>query len=77
VLLAPLIAFALSFESLVFVATLKTVLVGKFVPILKPLWCGYVWFNEVVNALYETVAESALTILLGFHSSHYFTFARL
>ncbi len=64
-LLAPVIAFLLSLSSLVCVAGLKRILIGTFIPILKPLWSGYVWFNEVVNALYETVAAAALAPLLG------------
>ena len=32
---------------------------------MKPLWCSYVWLNDVVNALYETVAASAMTPLMG------------
>jgi non-ribosomal peptide synthetase-like protein len=64
-LLAPVAAFLLSLISLVSVAVLKQVFIGKFIPTLKPLWSGYVWFNEVVNALYETVAATALEPLLG------------
>jgi non-ribosomal peptide synthetase-like protein len=64
-LLAPVAAFILSLVSLVCVACLKRAFMGKFVPVLKPLWSGYVWFNEVVNALYETVGATALEPLLG------------
>ena len=61
----PVVALLLSLASLVCVASLKRVFIGKFIPTLKPLWSGYVWFNEVVNALHETVAATALTPLLG------------
>jgi len=64
-LFAPIVAFLLSAGSLVCVAWLKRVFIGKFIPTLKPLWSGYVWCNEVVNALYETVAAAALAPLLG------------
>ena len=64
-LLAPVAAFLLSLVSLVCVAFLKQIFIGKFIPILKPLWSGYVWFNEVVNAVYETVAATAFGPLLG------------
>jgi non-ribosomal peptide synthetase-like protein len=64
-LLAPPTALVLSFGSLICVAWLKRIFMGRFVPTLKPLWSSYVWFNEVVNALYESVAGAALTPLLG------------
>ena len=32
---------------------------------MRPLWSSYVWFNEVVNALYETVGSVALMPLMG------------
>ena len=65
VLLTPLIALALSFGSLLCVACLKKILMGTFVPTMKPLWSAYVWLNEVVNALYEMVGSAALMPLLG------------
>ena len=63
--LASIIAIGLSWASLVCVAGVKTLLMGEFVPTVKPLWSSYVWFNEVVNALYETVASAALRPLMG------------
>jgi non-ribosomal peptide synthetase-like protein len=65
VLLAPVIALTLSFASLVGVAVLKRIVMGTFAPTQKPLWSTYVWFNELINAQYETVAATALTPLLG------------
>jgi non-ribosomal peptide synthetase-like protein len=64
-LIVPVVALALTFMSLFGVASVKRILMGKFVPTQKPLWSLYVWFNEVVNAQYETVAAAALTPLLG------------
>jgi non-ribosomal peptide synthetase-like protein len=61
----PVIATLLSFMSIACVAYLKQIFVGQFVSTVKPLWSSYVWFNEVVNALYEAVAAPALTPLLG------------
>jgi non-ribosomal peptide synthetase-like protein len=54
-----------SLISVAIVAALKRLMIGKFEPTVKPLWSGYVWRNEVVNALYETVAASAMTPLMG------------
>jgi non-ribosomal peptide synthetase-like protein len=63
--LTPLVAYLLSIVTVAAVADLKTLLIGTFVPVVKPLWCGYVWRNDVVNALYETVAASAMAPLMG------------
>jgi non-ribosomal peptide synthetase-like protein len=61
----PVFAFISSFVAVAMVAVLKAVLIGKFKPVVKPLWCGYVWLNEVVNALYETIAAAAMTPFMG------------
>jgi carbonic anhydrase/acetyltransferase-like protein (isoleucine patch superfamily) len=47
------------------VAVLKKLMMGEFKPTVQPLWCSYVWLNEVVNGLYETVAAAAMAPLLG------------
>ena len=64
-IVGPCIAFVLSFLAVAIVAAFKKLLIGRFDPVMKPLWCGYVWLNDVVNALYETVAASAMTPLMG------------
>ena len=38
---------------------------GQFKPTVKPLWSAYVWFNEVVNAIYEATAAPLLAPMLG------------
>jgi len=65
VLLAPATAFVLSFWSILVVALVKVVLVDRFEPTVKPLWCSFVWLNEVVNGLYESVAATAMAPLMG------------
>jgi non-ribosomal peptide synthetase-like protein len=62
---APLLALYLSLTTVVWVARVKSLLVGRFVPTVKPLWCSFVWLNEVVNGVYETSAATALTPLMG------------
>jgi carbonic anhydrase/acetyltransferase-like protein (isoleucine patch superfamily) len=62
---AAVIASSLSAVSLLSVAYLKAGFIGRFEPTVKPLWCSYVWVNEVVNGLYEAVAAPALTPLMG------------
>jgi non-ribosomal peptide synthetase-like protein len=32
---------------------------------VRPLWCAYVWRNEIVNGVYETLAANAMSPLLG------------
>jgi non-ribosomal peptide synthetase-like protein len=43
----------------------KRVLIGTFRPTVKPLWSMFVWLNEVVNGVYETVGAPLLGPLLG------------
>jgi non-ribosomal peptide synthetase-like protein len=61
----PIAAFALTYVAVAVVALLKTILIGRFKPVIRPLWCGYIWRNEVVNALYESIAAAAMTPLMG------------
>jgi non-ribosomal peptide synthetase-like protein len=63
--IAPVVAFALTFVAVAIVAVLKMILIGKFKPVVKPLWSSYIWRNEVVNAIYEAVAAAAMTPLMG------------
>jgi non-ribosomal peptide synthetase-like protein len=64
-IVGPCTAFMLSFATVAMVAWFKNRLIGPFTPVMKPLWSGYVWINDVVNALYETAAASAMAPLLG------------
>src|SRR5579871_94640 len=62
---APAAGFVLSFLSVLAVALVKVVLIDRFEPTVKPLWCSFVWLNEVVNGLYESIAASAMAPLMG------------
>jgi non-ribosomal peptide synthetase-like protein len=64
-MLAGAYGFGLVFPTVAIVAYFKTILMGKFGPIVKPLWSPYVWANEVVNGIYESVAANAMSPLLG------------
>jgi non-ribosomal peptide synthetase-like protein len=64
-LLTPVFAFAAAFINLVMVSSLRHVFMPQFKPVVKPLWCSHVWFNEVVNAIYESVAGALLAPMLG------------
>jgi hypothetical protein len=65
VLLAPAVALILSVLSIFIVALAKVVLIDRFEPTVKPLWCSFVWFNEVVNGMYESIAAAAMAPLMG------------
>ena len=64
-LFLPLGMLGITALSLLVVIGLKQIIVGTFVPIVKPLWSPYVWFNEVVNALYEAVYTPSITLFCG------------
>jgi len=63
--LLPVVAAAIGIGVVLAVAALKAIVMGRFEPVVKPLWCSYVWWNEVVNGAWETVAAPALTPLVG------------
>jgi hypothetical protein len=51
---APLGATAAAIAVAALVA-LKWGIMRTFRPVIVPLWCSYVWFNELVNGAYESV----------------------
>jgi non-ribosomal peptide synthetase-like protein len=61
----PAVAIILSALSVLSVALVKVVLIDRFEPTVKPLWCSFVWLNEVVNGLYESIAAAAMAPLMG------------
>jgi non-ribosomal peptide synthetase-like protein len=64
-LLVPFVVLALSLASVLVVAMLKRLLMGTFEPTVQPLWSRYVWLNEVVNGLYESIVAVAVAPLMG------------
>jgi non-ribosomal peptide synthetase-like protein len=64
-LLAPLAAFAIAVAAALCVVAVKKVVMGRFEPVIKPLWSRYVWWNEVVNGAHETAGAPALSPLVG------------
>lgn len=71
-LLTPVLGMATSFFALFTVAILRELVMGEFKPVVKPLWSAYVWFNEVVNALYEAAYAPLLAPMLGTPFAAYF-----
>ena len=61
----PLIDAALSFSAILLVALIKKACLGTLGPMVRPLWSRFVWLNEFVNAVYEGVAATVMTPLLG------------
>lgn len=64
-MLTPVFALAATFLSLILVSFMRHVFMPRFEPAVKPLWCWYVWLNEVVNAVYEAAAAPLLAPMLG------------
>jgi non-ribosomal peptide synthetase-like protein len=65
ILLTPIVTFLVAIEVALLVVLLKWIVMGRFEPVIKPLWCTYVWWNEVINGAYETVGAPTLMPLFG------------
>lgn len=63
--LGPLVGISLTAIVAMSVVILKKIIMGRFYPVIKPLWCTYVWCNELINGVYETIAAPLLSPLLG------------
>jgi non-ribosomal peptide synthetase-like protein len=47
------------------VVGLKWAVMGRFKPVIVPLWSPYVWFNEMVNGAYESLMAPVVAGFLG------------
>ncbi|MGE8944426.1 Pls/PosA family non-ribosomal peptide synthetase [Leptospira interrogans] len=47
------------------VVGLKWLLMGRFKPVVVPLWSRYVWWNEMINGLYESLMAPFITNFFG------------
>ncbi|MBJ7533433.1 amino acid adenylation domain-containing protein [Rhodomicrobium vannielii ATCC 17100] len=65
VLFSPLLSFASALGLLFAAAAVKVALRGTFHPVIKPLWSSYVWFTEVINGVFETLAANIMEPVLG------------
>jgi non-ribosomal peptide synthetase-like protein len=65
ILLSPLISLSISMMALVAAAGIKAAVRGKFEPEVKPLWSSYVWFTELINGVYDSVAANVIEPFLG------------
>ncbi len=62
---APWVGIAIVALGALSVVVLKRVIMGRFEPVIKPLWSRYVWWNEVINGAYESVGAPSMSPLLG------------
>lgn len=63
--IAPLASMLLATVMILATAGIKRLVMGTFRPVVRPLWSMYVWLNEMVNGIYESVMSPALAPLLG------------
>ncbi len=61
----PIIGVGILIGTILSTIIVKNFLIGVYKPVIKPLWSPYVWLNEVVNGVYESVAAPLLSLLLG------------
>ena len=60
ILLLPILILAQQLVGALIVVALKWIVVGKYVPRVKPLWSTFVWRSEFTTGLYEDVVVSSL-----------------
>lgn len=65
ILSSPVIAFVMSLMAALMTIAIKWAVMGKFKPEIVPLWSMYVWLNEMVNGIYESVMAPAVAPLKG------------
>jgi non-ribosomal peptide synthetase-like protein len=63
VLLAPFLLFSLMLFTPLITVAFKKLLIGKYKPGNKPLWSVFVWKNELVNSLCESMVYPLLVNL--------------
>jgi len=61
--LFPLLYFVAGCAACLFVVAMKWLLIGRYVPGEKPLWCSFVWRTELVSALHENLAVPWLLMM--------------
>jgi non-ribosomal peptide synthetase-like protein len=63
--LLPVVSTTIAFLVALAIVMLKWGLMGTFKPVRKPLWSVYVWNNELLNGVYETVSAPIIAPLMG------------
>jgi non-ribosomal peptide synthetase-like protein len=61
----PAFYIAAGLITMIFVSGIKWMVMGEIRPVIKPLWSVYVWANEMINGLYESMMAPALSPYLA------------
>ncbi len=61
----PLLTWLAIVFCLVTVVGLKWLIMGRFKPVIVPLWNRYVWWNELINGLYESLMSPWISNFFG------------
>jgi non-ribosomal peptide synthetase-like protein len=61
----PIVAMGIALGAALSVVVIKKLLMGTFEPVIKPLWSVYVWLNEALNGVYESVGAPIMAPLMG------------
>jgi non-ribosomal peptide synthetase-like protein len=62
---APFIGWSALVIAVAAVVVLKWTVMGTFKPVVVPLWSAYVWFNEMINGVYEAVMAPVVAAFFG------------
>ena len=63
--ISPAVGLAMSALAVAIVVALKWAVMGRFEPVVVPLWCRYVWLNEMVNGVYESIMSPVVALFFG------------
>jgi non-ribosomal peptide synthetase-like protein len=63
--LLPVLGIVAAAVAVGIVVALKWAVMGRFKPVIAPLWSPYVWFNEMVNGAYESIMAPVVTTFFG------------
>jgi non-ribosomal peptide synthetase-like protein len=63
--LLPALGLLVAALAVALVVALKWAVMGRFRPVIVPLWSRYVWFNEMVNGAYESIMAPVVGIFYG------------
>jgi non-ribosomal peptide synthetase-like protein len=63
--MVPLLALSTTSIAVLVVVTLKWAVMGVFRPVIVPLWSPYVWLNEMINGVYESLMAPVVALFFG------------
>jgi non-ribosomal peptide synthetase-like protein len=63
--LLPVVSTAIAMAAVLSTWVVKKVMIGRYKPIVHPLWSTYIWRNEVLNGAYEAVAAPIMATMTG------------